>query len=498
MNKIYRNILAAASALMALSLTGCVNEDSPCPDNDDPGQGMSIQFTVVTHNPGQGAGAQSQTDAPSAAPALNGASRADDCNGDQTGSPAENFIDMSTCQFFLFDGSGTVLRRIFPEETSKNETSYQWYQFKAEIVEPYFDNAIKSGKLTVDFYIMVIANSKSLDGQEIAYTPGRTTIADIAALRRTFVQPEGYNDPNHDYEFFPWEPDIANKRLIPMAGIQKFTVSTADLAASTYDTPVSLSPEMAGGIPVDAPKDIYMLRALAKIEVIDKIDITGVYDPSIDENPDIPNYRKRPTVDKVELYGYFQKGTLMPLIGAGKPWSESTAQVSVPTLPESPEYTLPIEYRQAKGTWENGVFTPMYDDDGNIMYDYYPSSPITFTYDEYATAQREDKCRVYSGYVVEYDRTLVPEYQADLAGCERFPYIRVTVNNPGEATTNSSPVFTVNVAKYTDGKPGAGLEELLRNHIYRYELTGISSDVLNASWTICEWGSYDITIPPIN
>ena len=117
MNKIYRNILAAASALMALSLTGCVNEDSPCPDNDDPGQGMSIQFTVVTHNPGQGAGAQSQTDAPSAAPALNGASRADDCNGDQTGSPAENFIDMSTCQFFLFDGTGTVLRRIFPEET---------------------------------------------------------------------------------------------------------------------------------------------------------------------------------------------------------------------------------------------------------------------------------------------------------------------------------------------------------------------------------------------
>ena len=54
MNKIYRNILATASALMALSLTGCVNEDSPCPDNDDPGQGMSIQFTVVTHNPDRG------------------------------------------------------------------------------------------------------------------------------------------------------------------------------------------------------------------------------------------------------------------------------------------------------------------------------------------------------------------------------------------------------------------------------------------------------------
>ncbi len=54
------------------------------------------------------------------------------------------------------------------------------------------------------------------------------------------------------------------------------------------------------------------------------------------------------------------------------------------------------------------------------------------------------------------------------------------------------------LAKFIDGAAGEGLEELLRNHIYRYEVTGISSDLLEGKWTVCEWGEYSVIIPPIN
>ena len=458
MNKIYRNILATASALMAPALTGCVNEDSPCPDNDDPGQGMSIQFTVVTHNPGQGAGAQSQTDAPSGAPALNGASRADDCNGEQTGSPAENFIDMSTCQFFLFDGTGTVLRRIFPEETSKNETSYQWYQFKAEIVEPYFDNAIKSGQPTVDFYIMVIANSKSLDGQEIAYTPGRTTIADIINQGRTFRRPpEGfYNDTG----FHGWAPslNISDNRMIPMTGIQKFTVSTADLATSTYDTPVSLSPGMTGGIPVQTPKDIDMLRALAKIEVIDKIDLPDGYDPTID----------RIEIEKVELVGLYNTGRLLP------DWPDYvTEQVTTPTLPAANQYLEPLAYSE-QYTVNNG------------------DKIVFFDLDPYSSEHFHQNYPVFSGYTTEYSLNSI--------GNKVKPYIVVTLVNKND-NTQTSYYKELKLSKYEDGKPnGDGIEFMLRNHIYRYVITGVESDtqLLQVGYSICDWSDYTVDIPSFN
>lgn len=452
MNKIYRNILAAASALMALSLTGCVNEDSPCPDNDDPGQGMSIQFTVVTHNPGQGAGAQSQTDVPS---------RADDCNGEQTGSPAENFIDMSTCQFFLFDGTGTVLRRIFPEETSKDEDIYRWYQFKAEIVEPYFDNAIKSGQATVDFYIMVIANSNSLDGQEIAYSPGHTTIADIIAQGRTFHRPpEGFSDPNDNYNFHGWAPslNISDNRMIPMTGIQKFTVRTADLAASTYDTPVSLSPDMAGGISSPDPKDIDMLRTLAKIEVIDKIDLPDGYDPKVD----------RIEIEKVELVGLYDTGLLLP------DWPDNvTTQVTTPTLPAATQYLEPLAYSEqySVGNGDKIVF---------------------FDSDPYSSEHFHQNYPVFSGYITEYSLNSI--------GNKVKPYIVVTLVNKND-NTNTSYFKELKLSKYEDGKPnGDGIEFLLRNHIYRYVVTGVESDtqLLQVGYSICNWSDYTVDIPSFN
>lgn len=230
MTRLSTYILAAMSALALSMATACVNEDSPCPPDggDDGGKGVTLQFTVVTHNADNNRSA---------------VSRVDDCIGDQNGSNAENFINTADCRFMLFDEDRKLLRPIFPEITGEDAVNYTWYNIKASITEKYFDDKVAAGE-PVTFYIMVIANTSNLDGQYFAFTPGVTTIEDIAAQRRTFRQPEDVRDFN---SFSPWKPSIDEHAYIPMAGLQQFTVDAAVLKASTYEAPVLLSPELSGG-----------------------------------------------------------------------------------------------------------------------------------------------------------------------------------------------------------------------------------------------------------
>ena len=239
MTRFYNKFLAAASAMM-LTLTGCVNEDSPCPGDGDEATKVTLQFTVMTHNPAASRDAQQSraTGNPEQGSLLSRAG--DDCYDDLQGSPAENYINTADCQFLLFDADRKLLRPIFPEITGKDDVQYTYYTIKASITEPYFDEAVKADLDQIDFYIMVIANSHStdLDGQYPGFTPGVTTIDDIAAQRVTFNQPVGYHLGGPGGEYRPWTPSIDENRLIPMAGLQKFTVSATQLKESTYDVPV--------------------------------------------------------------------------------------------------------------------------------------------------------------------------------------------------------------------------------------------------------------------
>ncbi|WP_289640888.1 hypothetical protein, partial [uncultured Muribaculum sp.] len=101
MTRFYNKFLAAASAMM-LTLTGCVNEDSPCPGDGDDGTKVTLQFTVMTYNPAASREAQqSRADGDTTEGSL--LSRAgDDCYDDLQGSPAENYINTADCQFLLF------------------------------------------------------------------------------------------------------------------------------------------------------------------------------------------------------------------------------------------------------------------------------------------------------------------------------------------------------------------------------------------------------------
>ena len=491
MTRFYNKFLAAASAMM-LTLTGCVNEDSPCPGDGDDGTKVTLQFPVMTYNPAASREAQqSRADGDKAEGSLLSRAGADDpCDEGPQGSPAENYINTADCQFLLFGADRTLLRPIFPEITGQDKVDYTWYTIKASITEPYFDEAVKAGNENIDFYIMVIANSHStgLDGQYPGLTPGVTTIDDIAAQCVTFRQPEGYHLGGPGGEYRPWTPSIDGNRLIPMAGLQKFTVSATQLKESTYDVPVNLSDEDANG------KNIKMLRAISKIEVIDRIDVTGTFDPATNNN--------RFHVDKVELFGWYNSGTIMPYINNGN-WSTATGEwsmdssgdVSVPTISPKSEYNFPVKEERQK-TDNNG--NPLYNDDGTPLMDEIKGPEITFSEDAAATALRTDKCIVWSGYVVEYSKVLVTEITHDY---ERYPFIEVTVSNPNSNGTDDSPVFKMKLANYNNGQAvDDGINFLLRNHIYRYEITGVNSEanIIDVGYTVCDWNQQEVNIPTFN
>lgn len=63
----------------------------------------------------------------------------------------------------------------------------------------------------------------------------------------------------------------------------------------------------------------------------------------------------------------------------------------------------------------------------------------------------------------------------------------------GEAETNY-PVFPVKLAEYEDGHAKEYLDALMRNHIYRFEITSIQREI-TVNWTVCpmDKASADIT-----
>lgn len=458
MTRFYNKFLAAASAMM-LTLTGCVNEDSPCPGDGDEATKVTLQFTVMTHNPAASREAQQSRATGAEASLLSRAG--DDCYDDLQGSPAENYINTADCQFLLFDADRKLLRPIFPEITGKDDVQYTYYTIKASITEPYFDEAVKADRDQIDFYIMVIANSHStgLDGQYPGFTPGVTTIDDIAAQKLTFNLPERRGQYNLITE---WQPNINQNKLIPMAGLQKFTVSATQLKESTYDVPVYLSDENANG------KTIDMLRTMAKIEVIDKIDLPDGYDPNI----------KRMKVEKVELVGMYLKGTLMPSIGTDGQWPDYiSTQITDATLPPNSEYTNPVAYSESYAH-DNDSKDIMFFNEGTID-----------------SEKAEERYPIFFGYVTEYSKAAI--------GSMVKPYLVITLvdeSSPDNTDGKETSFFKeLKLTSYTDGAPqGDGINFLLRNHIYRYEINAVSSseaNIIDVGYTLCDWDRHEVNIP---
>lgn len=243
-------------------------------------------------------------------------------HGDETGTEAENYIDFAGEDYrvLLFNADGTYKATILP-----NRLTYTYKQDSnnTHIVEGLITEAEKpSGK----FYVVVVANWKAYDGSDY------DTFDNFSASTDALWQ--NGTDFNFKYQQTAgnsstiWTPNnSANpKRLIPMFGmaqVNEESFSVPDRDGNSYITAT-----------------IPMLRALAKVEVVDGI--TG-------SNNGFSNQ-----LNSVFLSRYNTTGRLIPNVEENRSWGVLDTQVTKASLPEdeaSPKGTILPFLRSSNNTW---------------------------------------------------------------------------------------------------------------------------------------------------
>lgn len=430
----------ATAIAVTMGLAGCVGDSYNCPgDEPDPVErptGVSIRFEIISSQ--------------------NNRSRAADIDGDVQGSAPEDYIETRSMQFLLFDSNQRFLQNLTPVVTQESQSGL--YTAHATFREPYFEQAQGSD---VTFYIMALANGTYMGGAWAGAVRGSTTIEQLCnATQNTVLTAKPI--PSH----LMYANILPDTQKFPMAGLQHFTVTTDALKASSYDAPVELS-EGAGG------RTLNMLRALAKIEVVDKANYTGIYDDDA-----IGNEACR--IDKAEIVGFFSCGNQLPLYSQwmrGDVTLPETQQVVAPSIPSGCTYLNPPAFSSNNDDIASSI-------NGQMI--------IDMVYDSYATEARADKAPVNSVYIYEFSNP------ASGINITQNPFIRITTK--GESGTSYSQVLPFRLGTYSDdGIFQTELNEILRNHIYRYEITKINLDgTYSANWVVCPMSEVNITIPPFN
>lgn len=426
---------------MLPGLTGCVGDNYDCPsDGPDPSvrpAGVSMRFDIATN------GGRS--------------SRAADISGEQPGSVPEDYIDLKSLEFLLFDSDQKFLRFLNPVVTA--EAASGQYTAVATFEEPYFENAPDGTDIT--FYIMALANGSSMGASWAGADRGTTTIAALCGASQNTVLTAKPVPSNLMYANL-----FDDSQKFPMAGLQNFTLAVADLKASTEDAPADLSAGASG-------RTLNMLRALAKIEVIDKANYIGDYDDAVVGSAPC-------RIDKAEIVGFFSRGNMVPSYDQwmrGDVSLPETQQVVAPSVPANCPYTNPPAFSSNNDDIAAGI-------SGDMTIDMVP--------DEVAQNLRADKAPVWSAYIYEFSNP------AAGVTITQNPYVRITTQGDN-AVTGSSQVLPFRLGEYNAGKFETELNQILRNHIYRYEITGINTDgTLTANWTVCAMTPADVTIPDFN
>lgn len=428
-------------AIIALIPVACVNDYADCPDPgaaDNPGR-YRLQFKIVTRG-----GLES---------------RVADIDGDKEGSVAENYLDVNDIRYYLFDGNRKYLTDITPNATTvvANE-AFTVYNVVAEVDLPYFVDNIDN---QIDFYILAFANCS---GWNVTF-PVMNEGDDISTLFSNGVllnyRP---STPALLLAATPGVPATERQRF-PMVGLQRFSIPGSMLLTTSEGLPFDIS--LATG------NNLNMLRAMAKIEIIDKINIPddAVFDAASDNN-DV-------RIKDVQINGFNSSARLLPIINIWQLNSTfETQQVIGASIPASPGYHLPPALNADNTISEPGTLS-----------DY----SMPFAYDETATMQRRDKCPVYSCYIYEYSRASLGTVPAT-----QQPYFTVTTSeyvDPDGEVQVEPLTFPMRMAWYQNGVATSAdnIPEILRNHIYRFEISGIHQN-LTVNWTVCDMDQANASI----
>lgn len=178
-------------------------------------------------------------------------------------------------------------------------------------------------------------------------------------------------------------------------------------------------------------KDINMLRCMAKIEVVDLIG----------EDSNI--------IDQISVSGYNNLGRILPEFDQWKIQTRwETQYVTKPSIPSS------AEFRQGP--------------------------PILFFEDIAASERRTDKRPVFSAYLPEFDHN---------ADGVTTPEVSVVLN-----IGNTTETRTFGLTAYANGTTTNETTDLLRNNIYRYEVSmNLNKDLVI---TVCPRAEFTTDVPP--
>lgn len=298
-------LMLAAAAL----LCGCSDDNAPSPVSDGGGE-ADIVLTLCTYRSETGP-----------------ASRA---GGHETeaASAAENLIDIDGGDYrvLIFGKDGRLLERFIPTEfISVNTDDYSGYSVSGRITQTDFMGNADSG---YEFQIMVLANWESLGGlgcyDRFELIPGKTFVSDIVSMAR-----------EETYQLTSaagWRPFKDDFKGIPMFGLGSIKVSADQVSVSSPESPINVG-------------EISMLRAMAKIEIIDNI---APADGST-----------RPEITGATVSSHLLDGTFVPDLAANSDWADGAIQVVRPTEPfDAVSATAPLSFFNAgKNTDDNVVYS---------------------------------------------------------------------------------------------------------------------------------------------
>lgn len=437
--------------MLAVVASSCSGDDASAPDTTPATESVNIRFSIDMRSlvPGNNPGSRAAVEMPA---------------NTLVGNASENFLDLEHITFLIFDSDRRLISILHPDVTPQVGTDYVRYDVQCTIDDEYFTNPASS---YVNFYIMVLANYHGYSPEGMYFTRGQTMQNIFNVSQPSFAIPDAspwwfphYNTLDPSSGVYPASP-----QYIPMSGLQYFSVRAADLQRGN----------------VNLPDDIYMLRSMAKIEVIDRIDAVGEGASTVQ-----PPVDQRASIEKVELMGFFSRGTLLPSYSE---WNDPATGIPSTRYTHTPFVPAHIPF----------VNPTAFGSDQSIAH----NLRRYFGEDELATAARADGCRVFSVYVPEIttpapDQPLVPGTAPAPA---RNVWIEVTVQNPPEFNGGNlvSVLYELRLVDYVDGTPSDNATSILRNNIYRYEIVSVSSSLVGVVWTVCPmYTAPDINIPGFN